>query len=90
MLQIGDLQSENTTLKDTVTSKDREIEEIYSSLASSEATVESKELNKRLAELANENMMLKDEINNYRDIVSEYVTLLSYDLCLQNSKHISW
>ena len=73
-LQIGDLQSENTTLKDTVTSKDREIEEIYSSLASSEATVESKELNKRLAELANENMMLKDEINNYRDIVSEYVT----------------
>ena len=70
-LQIGDLQSENTTLKDTVTSKDREIEEIYSSLASSEATVESKELNKRLAELANENMMLKDEINNYRDIVSE-------------------
>ena len=71
MLQIGDLQSENTTLKDTVTNKDREIEEIYSSLASSEATVESKELNKRLAELANENMMLKDEINNYRDIVSE-------------------
>ena len=67
------MQSENTTLKDTVTNKEREIEEIYSSLASSEATVESKELNKRLAELANENMMLKDEINNYRDIVSEYV-----------------
>ena len=60
-------------MKDTVTNKEREIEEIYSSLASSEATVESKELNKRLAELANENMMLKDEINNYRDIVSEYV-----------------
>ncbi|KAL5264795.1 hypothetical protein ACHWQZ_G005757 [Mnemiopsis leidyi] len=71
MSQIGDLQSENTTLKDNVTNKEREIEEIYSSLASSEATVESKELNKRLAELANENMMLKDEINNYRDIVSD-------------------
>ena len=58
-------------MKDTIVGKDREIEEMYSSVASSNSTVESKELNKRLAELANENMMLKDEISNYRGLLNE-------------------
>ena len=61
----------NTSLKENISDKEREIQEIYSSVASSRSNVDSKELNKRLAELANENMMLKDEIQNYRTIVNE-------------------
>ena len=61
----------NVSLKENISEKDREIQEIYSSVASSRSNVDSKELNKRLAELANENMMLKDEIQNYRTIVNE-------------------
>ena len=61
----------NTSLKENISEKEREIQEIYSSVASSRSNVDSKELNKRLAELANENMMLKDEIQNYRTIVNE-------------------
>jgi len=71
--QINEVHAELANMRDTVSDKERELEEVYSSIQhdTSSSGVETKELNKRLAELANENMMMRDQLADYRKTMAE-------------------
>ena len=62
------MQTENANLRETIFEHEREKEDSYCATANDNSSIEFKELNKRLGELANENMMLRDEINNSKNI----------------------
>ena len=68
--QINEMEAENTSLRDTVVEREQEIEESFNTVTNDNSSIEFKELNKRLGELANENMRLRDEMNNYKNILS--------------------
>ena len=63
--ELADLNSEVSSLRDTLQEKEREIEEAYSGAVGESS--ETKELNKRLAQLANDNMSLRDQLEGYRN-----------------------
>ena len=54
-----------SSLRDALSEKEREIEEAYSGAVGESS--ETKELNKRLAQLANDNMSLRDQLEGYRN-----------------------